>query len=108
MNINDVKTLKAKRTARKGSIKRLENYLDTLAGVALPRLPLANMERKMAVLQENILAYDSIQERMSQVCTAEQLEAEEADEIRQHSYNTKLQELYQTLIDACQVWHHDY
>ena len=108
MNINDVKTLKAKRTARKGSIKRLENYLDTLAGVALPRLPLANMERKMAVLQENILAYDSIQERMSQVCTAEQLEAEEADEIRQHSYNTKLQELYQTLIDACQVWHHGY
>lgn len=93
MNIHDVKTLKAKRTAaRKGSIKRLEKHLDTLADVTLAHLPLTNTERKMAVLQENILAYDLIQERMSQVCTDKQLEAEEADEMRQRSHNMKLQE----------------
>lgn len=62
----------------------------------------------MAVLQENILAYDLIQERMSQVCTDEQLEAEKADEMRQHSHNMKLQESYQTRIEACQAWHHGY
>ena len=67
MNINDVKTLKAKRAARKGSIKRLEKHLDKLAGVTLARLHLTDMERKMAVLQENIQAYDFVQERISQV-----------------------------------------
>ena len=108
MNINDVKTLKAKRVARKGSIKRLEKHLDKLAGVTLARLHLTDTERKMAVLQENIQAYDFIQERISQVCTTEQLEAEEEDEMKQRSHHAELQEAYQILVDACQAWHHGY
>ena len=105
MNINDVKTLKAKRAARKGSIKRLEKHLDKLAGVTLARLHLTDTERKMAVLQENI---DFIQERISQVCTTEQLEAEEEDEMKQRSHHAELQEAYQILVEACQAWHHGY
>ena len=49
----------------------------------------------MAVLQENIQAYDFIQERISQVCTTEQLEAEEEDEMKQRSHHAELQEAYQ-------------
>ena len=62
----------------------------------------------MTSLGEAIVTYDLIQERIGQICSQEQLAAEEEAENEQQTHNMELYAHYEALVDAGQAWHDGY
>ena len=104
-SINDVRTIKSKRSARKGNLKRLSNYYHTLKSVPLRQLKIAELQKRLAAVEENATAYDLIQDRLEEVADEETVRADETEVLEQRRLNGELLLAYQDLIDAGQAWY---
>ena len=100
-NITDVRTLKQKRSARKGKLKRQSNHHRSIKDVPLDRQRLPDLKRRLEAV---LAAYDLIQEdRVEEVDDDESTAKEEAEVMDQQCSNNDLVEAYQVLIDAAQA-----
>ena len=104
-SINDVRTIKNKRSARKGNLKRLSNYYHSLKGVPLRQLKITELQKRLASVEENAAAYDLIQDRLEEVADEETVRADETEVMEQRRLNGELLLAYQDLIDASQAWY---
>ena len=104
-SINDVRTIKSKRSAHKGNLKRLSNYYHTLKSVPLWQLKIAEVQKRLAAVEENATAYDLIQDRLEEVADEETVRADETEVLEQRRLNGELLLAYQDLIDAGQAWY---
>ncbi len=69
-DITDTRSLRSKRGARKGNLKRLSNYFNSAEDIPLERQRLSDLEKRLNAVAENILAYDLIQNRLEEVAGA--------------------------------------
>ena len=56
--INDVRTIKSKRSACKGNLKQLSNYYKSLKGTPLRQLKITELQKRLAAVEENPAAWD--------------------------------------------------
>ena len=99
-SINDVRTIKSKRAARKGNLKRLSNYYDSLKGTPVRQLKIIGLQKHLAAVEENAAAYDLIQDRLEEVADEETVRTDETEVMEQQRLNGELLLAYQDLIDA--------
>ena len=102
--INDPKTLRHKRAARKGNLTRLSNHLLSLRDVSLDQLLPSELITKTASVADNITAYDHIQDRLEAVATPDDVASEEADILEQRRLNGELLDNYNVLSDVASAW----
>ena len=103
-DITDVRTLKGKRTARKGNLKRLSNHLAGLRDTPLERLRTSDLEHKLDSVADNIIAFDLIQDRIDELSSDDSIAIEETDTMDQRRLNTELLDAYQENMDAAKAW----
>ena len=60
----DEKVLRAKRGTRKGNVRKIRNYYESVAGKALSELKTQDLQRKIDALDENVGAFEQLQEQM--------------------------------------------
>ena len=76
----DERTPRVKRGTRKANIKRIRNYYHTVVGKPLRQLKAADLQRKLDALEENIMVFKAIQDRLDAICDFDAL-AEDENEI---------------------------
>ena len=104
-SINDVRTIKNKRAARKGNLKWLLNYYDSLKGMPLRQLKIIRLQNSLAAVEENTSAYDLIQDPLEEVADEETVRADETEVAEQQRLNGELLLAYQDMIDADRAWY---
>ena len=102
--ITDVKTLRQKRSSRKGNLKRQRNHLRVIKDVPLDRQRVADLERHLSIVVKHASAYDLIQDRLEQLESEETTLNEEAEVMDQRSGNNELLEAYESLVEATATW----
>ena len=103
--IEDIKTLKSKRSTHKGNLKHLSNRLHGLHDTPLDRLRHADLKRKLESVTDNISAFDLIQDRVDDLSTDDAFANDEADVMEQRRMNFELLESYQEYVEAAKAWH---
>ena len=76
----DEGTLRVKRGTRKANIKKIRNYYHLVVDKPLSQLKTADLQRKLYALDENIMVFEAIQDRLDIICDSDAL-AEEENEI---------------------------
>ena len=56
----DEKVLRAKRGTRKGNVRNIRNYYQSVAGKALSELKTQDLQRKIDALDENVGAFEQL------------------------------------------------
>ena len=75
----DERTLRVKRGTRKANIKKIKNYYHSVVDKPLSQLKMANLQRKLDALDENIMVFEAIQDRLDIICDSDALTEEEND-----------------------------
>ena len=60
----DERTLRVKRGTRKANIKKIKNYYHLVSDKPLGQLKTADLQRKLDALDENIMVFEAIQDRL--------------------------------------------
>ena len=93
-HITEIRSLKHKRSARKGNLKRQSNHYLSIKDVPLEKQRLADLKRRLETVIENATAYYVIQDRIEEV--EQEVDAKEEGEIRdQRISNNELTDAYQ-------------
>ena len=102
--ISDERTLRNKRGARKGNLKQQSKHCHSVADLPLSRLNVPDLKKRLETVEENITAFELIQDRLEEVTESDALVNKEADTMAQRKTHSDLVEAYQGLIRAGQAW----
>ena len=75
----DEKVLRAKRGTRKGNARKIRNYYELVAGKALSELKTQDLQRKVDALDENVGAFEQLQEHIELLAERPPNEEEEKE-----------------------------
>ena len=78
-SFTDERLLRVKRGTRKGNIKKIRNYYHLVVNKPLSQLKVADLQRKLDALDENVMVFETIQDRLDIICDSEALAEEEKD-----------------------------
>ena len=76
----DERILRVKRSTRKANIKKIRNYFLLVVDKPLSQFKTTDLQRKLDTLDENIMEFEVIQDRLVIICDSNTL-AEEEDKI---------------------------
>ena len=96
----DERTIRVKRVTRKANINKIKNFYHLVSGKALGQLKTAKLQRKLDALDENIMVFEAIQDRLEIVAQSETLTKEENEintcRMQHEDFRSGLYDLIQT------------
>ena len=100
--IDEVRVIRNKRKARKGNITKIQNALRLMQDKPLVSLSQEDLKKKVTALEENIAAFEILQDRLEELKGHDGDSVEELEE--QRCINDLLVSEYGLLLEARQAW----